>query len=574
MKDRAIIENEKNTECEIVKEVRDIRHKISARFDHDVGRLVAHYQALEEKMRQSGQYRFADLPHENPKLSKSAAPEVPMQNYLTKSKYLSGLQCHKRLWYEKNYPDRAADTSISQQRIFDQSKKVGILARDYFSEGVLINTTDPANAIEQTKAAIERGDVCIFEAAFIFNDVLVRCDILQKDADSWRVVEVKASTVKAWLRTSKKEKEKYLNDLAIQKYVLTGHGLSVSKTQLMLINSEECVYPDLSNLFMTKDVTDRVDQLMEDVHNNVETFKTVLNGDVEPDVLIGKHCDKPYSCPFKAHCWKSVPKRSIFTIPYLNKHKKVELVKKGIFSLRDIPVDYPLSQKQWTYVNGVLNAQPEIDNTAIKNLISDLEYPIHFLDFETDNPAIPRFEGLRPYQPFPFQYSCHILHPDSKVEHYEYLHADTSDPRKPLLEFLLNHFTLCGSIVVYKAGTERGVLKDLAISFPEHASILQSIIDRLWDQLVIFQNHYKHPDFGGSNSLKDVLSVLVPWLSHKTLDIQEGTEAQATWNLMLNTEDETEKNEWIKRLRAYCKMDTLAMVEIHKVLEEKSTYPT
>lgn len=47
MEDREIIENERNTECEIVKEVREIRHKISARFDHDVGRLVAHYQALE-----------------------------------------------------------------------------------------------------------------------------------------------------------------------------------------------------------------------------------------------------------------------------------------------------------------------------------------------------------------------------------------------------------------------------------------------------------------------------------------------------------------------------------------------
>lgn len=62
MKDREIIENEESTECEIVKDVCEIRHKISARFNHDVGQLVAHYQALEEKMRQSGKYRFADVP--------------------------------------------------------------------------------------------------------------------------------------------------------------------------------------------------------------------------------------------------------------------------------------------------------------------------------------------------------------------------------------------------------------------------------------------------------------------------------------------------------------------------------
>lgn len=76
MEDREIIENEESAECEIVKEVREIRHKISARFDHDVGQLVAHYQALEKKMRQSGKYRFAELPNEEPKISESADTEV------------------------------------------------------------------------------------------------------------------------------------------------------------------------------------------------------------------------------------------------------------------------------------------------------------------------------------------------------------------------------------------------------------------------------------------------------------------------------------------------------------------
>ena len=232
-----------------------------------------------------------------------------MPNHLTKSKYLNGLQCHKRLWYEENHRDKKPDTTISEQRLFAQSKRVGILARSHFPEGVLINTTDPANAVEQTKAAIERGAVCIFEAAFIFNDVLVRCDILQKDGNSWRIIEVKAST---------KVKEEHLHDLAIQKYVLTGHGLSISETRLMFINNKDCVYPNMSNLFTIEDATDQVDQLMEDVHSNVETFKTVLNGDIEPDVLIGEHCEKPYRCPFKAHCWKFVPKKSIFTIPRLN----------------------------------------------------------------------------------------------------------------------------------------------------------------------------------------------------------------------------------------------------------------
>ncbi len=76
MKDREIIETEESIECEIVKEVREIRHKISARFNHDVSQLVAHYQELQEKMRKSGEYRFADLPNAEPKISKSADTEA------------------------------------------------------------------------------------------------------------------------------------------------------------------------------------------------------------------------------------------------------------------------------------------------------------------------------------------------------------------------------------------------------------------------------------------------------------------------------------------------------------------
>ena len=490
---------------------------------------------------------------------------------LTKSKYLSGLQCHKRLWYEKNYSGRAANISRSQQRKFEQSKEVGTLARDYFPEGVLINTIDPLISIEQTEAAIARGDTCIFEASFMFNDILVKCDILQKDGNSWSIVEVKAST---------KVKEEHLSDLAIQKYVLTGHGLFISKTQLMLINSKTCVYPDLSNLFAIEDVTDQVDFLMDDVDSNVEKFKTVLDGDVEPNILIGEQCEKPYTCPFKEYCWQSVPEKSIFTISRLGWNKKDDLIRKGIFDIKDVPVDYPLSQKQRAYVNSVIDKQAEIDDVAIKRLISNLEYPIHFLDFETDNPAIPRFDGLRPYQQFPFQYSCHLLHSDGTVEHYEYLHTDTTDPRLPLVESLLTHVAPHGSIVVYNATFEKAVLKDLALSFPEYASTFEAMIDRLWDQLDIFRNHYTHPDFCGSNSLKNVFPVLVPSLRHENLgvhdedldvhdedlDVRDGLEAQAVWNLMLNATDETEKGKMIERLRAYCELDTLATLEIHKVL--------
>ena len=344
-----------------------------------------------------------------------------MVNYLTKSQYLNGLQCPKRLWYEKNHPERATTTSRSQQQIIDQSKEVGRRARRSFQGDRRIYARDPVRSVEQTQEAIRHGIPYIFEASFIFNDTWVRCDILENDSNSWKITGIKASN---------KVKKEHLPDLAIQKYVLTECGISISGTQLMHTN-KECVYPDLSNLFRIEDVTDRVNQQMDDIPGNIETFETILDGDVEPEVLIGEQCDKPHPCPFKEHCWDFVPKHSIFTIPYLRVNRQTELVERGIFSLCDVPCDFPLSENQHDYVNMVRNNQPEINNEAIRDKLSELEYPIHFFDFETSNPAVPRFEELNPYQQFPFQYSCHILQSDGSLTHHEYLHTDTTDPRLP-----------------------------------------------------------------------------------------------------------------------------------------------
>ena len=482
---------------------------------------------------------------------------MTMQNYLTKSKYLNGLQCHKRLWYEKNHPERKSSLSRAQHRTFRQGKEVGELARDLFPKGILISARSPAKSAEQTEIAIRNGASCIFEASFVFDNTWVRCDILQKDGDSWNLIEVKMST---------SVKEEHLPDLAVQKYVLTACGIPISKTQLVYVNNE-CTYPGLSDLFITEEATERVDSLMGSIPSDIEAFKAILDAGNEPDVKIGKRCDDPYPCPFKAYCWKAVPaEKSIFTIPRLSWQKKDVLIEADIFQMRKLPADFSLTDNQQTYVDYVLHGQPEIDTEAVKARLSDLEYPIHFFDFETDNPPVPKFQGLRPYQHFPFQYSCHIWQSDGTVTHHEYLHTDPSDPRLPLVESLLDTISDKGSVVVYSASFENQRLEDLAEFLPQYAKPLRSIQSRLWDQLVIFRNYYKHPGFKGSNSLKSVQPVLVPSLSYDELDVQDGREAQAVWCLMLDSNSEREREEMIRNLKAYCKLDTQAMVEIHRVL--------
>ena len=343
-----------------------------------------------------------------------------MPSYLTTAQYLNGIHCLKRLWYEEKHTEKAAPISLFQQKLFDQRKEIKTLAHSQFPEGVHIDAENPDVAVRQTKSAMRRGESCLFDAAFHSNGAFVRPDILQKDKKGWRIIE---------MRASKKIKKEYLLKLALQKYILDTSDIPISATQLMLLN-EACVYPDLSNLFVFEDVTDKVNLLKREVPDYLQTFKTILDREVEPNVLIGKNlCNQPHRCPFKTSCWAFVPKNSVFTIPKIKDPEATLLAENGIFHLSDLPADFSLTPSQSTYVNSVLENKPTTNPAAIRRELANLQYPIHFLDFETERPAIPRFDGFKVYEEFPFQYSCHVLQSDGVVTHHEYLHTDTTDPR-------------------------------------------------------------------------------------------------------------------------------------------------
>jgi len=72
-----------------------------------------------------------------------------------------------------------------------------------------------------------------------------------------------------------------------------------------------------------------------------------------------------------------------------------------------------------------------------------------------------------------------------------------------------------------------------------------------------------HPEFRGSCSIKKVLPVLVPELSYKDLEIQEGGTASLKWfNVARGGVTGEEKDQILKDLLKYCELDTLAMVRI------------
>lgn len=471
---------------------------------------------------------------------------------LNKSHFLSGLQCHKRLWHEVNHQSPTPSISPDQQRIIDQGQEVGQYARLRFPDGLLIEGHGH-QAIQATKDAIAAGSTCLFEAAFQYDGILIRADILQRHPDNtWTLIEVKSST---------KAKTEHLWDVAIQHYVLTGVGLNICDAALMLINSRDCYYPDLFSLFTIQDVTQEVEPLVQQIPGHLEQFKRIHGLADPPERSIGQHCSTPHDCPFQNTCWHHVPVESIFTIPYLTWAKKHTLIQQGVFAIADLPSDFQLTENQQAYVDAVQQNQPQINHAGIAVSLAELIFPIHFFDFETLNPAIPRFDGLKPFEQFPFQYSCHVLQDNGTLELHDYLHEEPTDPRLPLVEALVEHIAPVGSVVVYHKSFEGERLRNLAQIFPKYAEALLSIEARLWDQETIFKQHYRHPAFLGRTSIKKVLPVVVPGLNYNSLEVQNGAIAQAIWDAMICTEDPTVRQQLRKDLRDYCTQDTFAMLK-------------
>lgn len=479
---------------------------------------------------------------------------------LTKTGYLAYTQCAKNLWLAEYQPHLAAPPDQSALRRLRVGQEVDKLAREQFPDGVHIPyRPQPKEMAPLTTQAIAAGAETLFQATFSSADLLVKVDILTRTTTGWHLIEVKSST--------KYKADEHLPDVAFQVYVLQQAGINVAQASLMHLNSD-CRYPDISNLFSLTDLTEAVLANLAQVETDVMDMRQIIaQAEAMPDVGIGRHCGKPNECPFHTYCWQGVTGQTIYEIPYLKRPLEAQLEADGIQYVTDIPAGFALKDKRATaFVETVQQQKIGVDQAAIQAALDGLEYPLHFFDFETIDYAAPLFEGCKPYQQVPFQYSCHVLHEDGALIHRDYLHTDFDDPRRPLVETLLADIGETGSIIVYFATFERNRLRELADSFPEHAPRLLDMIERLWDQLEIFKKHYLDYRFGGSNSLKSVLPVIVPELSYRLLDVQNGTEAQVMWEAMIGERDTAVKQQMIQQLRDYCHLDTLAMVEIHNRL--------
>lgn len=478
--------------------------------------------------------------------------------FLSKSKYLIGLQCPKLLWYNYNAKDKLPPIDAGTQAIFDQGHEVGRAAQTLFPGGIAVGEeADFKKVIDSTLSLLEKRKP-LFEAGFSYKSTYARADVLNPaKSGKWDIIEVKSAT---------SIKDINYHDVAFQRHCFEGAGIKISSCYLMYINNQYVRKGDVdpNELFTKEDISEESKECAKDIEERLKKMCEIIVSKNCPDVKIGPHCDDPYKCVLKPICWDFLPENSIFTLCRFKKAEAFKLLDKGVLEINDIPDTIKLNSPQLIQRECVRNGKAHIDKTGIMDFLNRLQFPLYFLDFETFGPAIPPYDNSMPYRQIPFQFSVHLWKtPGSKPVHHSYLADARKDPRPEILSRLKGLLGDKGSIIAYNMSFEIGRLKECAEAFPEYQEWFNEINPRFVDLLTPFRGfHYYHPSQKGSASIKRIVPPLTD-KSYEEMDIADGGLASSEYvRVTFGDVLGSERQRVYEALLKYCELDTQVMIDI------------
>lgn len=466
---------------------------------------------------------------------------------LTKSDFISYLESPLHLWSKTNGQVTQQEKSAYDQHLAKQGYEVEALAKEFLTKKVAREY--PAGTTISFEEVLEDGN---YQSRI---DALVH-DVVHNTYDLY---EIKSSTT---IHTE----HKY--DVTFQ-YLVGKNVIPIYKVYLVRVSNEygKDGEIDINQLFVIEDMSEHIAKREAEVYELRHAAFGIKRLSVAP---ADDHCYKPDTCICPDLCFPNSCEYPIYDLNRGSKKQYRELLDASIYELQHIPDTFKLSYKQRLQCQSMRIGKAIIDHDAIQHELAQLQFPLYFLDYETYGPALPLHDGYKPYQPITFQYSLHVLHhpDDEELEHYEFLATDQHDPCPQLVESLLNHLGEQGTIIVWNKGFECGRNTEMGELCPQYCDQLKAINDRVYDLMDIFaQGLYVDYRFHGSASIKKVLPVLCPELSYKELEIGEGATAMTKWYEMVYGDMNEAKREKIRRdLLTYCKLDTLAMVEIWRKL--------
>jgi len=496
-----------------------------------------------------------------------------MQMKLSKSKYTRFCQCPKMLWLDKNKPDLAVRDEALLKR-FEEGNEVGDLAMGLLGDYIEVTTLNGDGTLNipamlaKTKTLVAAGAKNICEASFQDKNCFCAVDILHRENGGYAVYEVKSST---------QISEVYLWDIAYQKWVLEKAGIFVTGTYIVYVNNEYVRDGeiDIHKLFKIQNVGEEIAPFYGLVEGNIARAQEYMKQVEEPEMRIGCQCNSPYGCAYWQYCSRNVPKPSVFDLYRISFKKACAYYNDGVVSYDDcVKSGAKLSEKQLTQIqHAQLDLPTYVDKAGVQQFLNGLWYPLYFLDFETFQTCVPLYDGTKPFQQVPFQYSLHyITGSNGNLLHNEFLADERKDPRRELAERLCEDIPLGACVLAYNKAFECTRIKELAEAFPDLAEKLLHIRNNIRDLLDVFQGGYVYNRaMGGSFSIKSVLPAIFPdnpdLNYHNLADVHNGTEAMGAY-LELRKMSGEERENLRNSLLAYCKLDTMAMVMLWQRLKE------
>ena len=486
-----------------------------------------------------------------------------MAKWLTKSDYAKFLIHPAYLWMAKYAKDKLPEFGEVARAKMAEGYAVEAVAQQLFPGGHIVNVSMFDGPDESIRLMRAGGPEVLFQPSVLTSrNLYVRSDIMVRQNEAWDLYEIKSG---ASVKTA------HLLDLAFQKYVWQEAGYKVGRTYVVHVNTQYVMHREVNPVEFCKviEVTDSVESLGKNTAAKVEEALVVMQYQEMPDdspELAGEWYG--YRDLYR-YLHPNLPADSILNLTRLNLEQLKLLAGQGVDRIGDIPQDFGLGAEQQAQIQVVRSGHAHIHSDKITRSLGELAYPLYFLDYETFASAIPLWDGVRPYQQLPFQYSLHVIpEPEGPLLHKEHLGRGGDYPVTALLEHLQQDMGNSGSVIVWNKSFEMGCNDAMSALHPKYAEFLQGVNNRVYDLMEIFSNGwYAHPEFHGSASIKKVLPVLVPELSYKDLGIGEGMTAQIRWMRAARGELSTELTaEVYDNLVDYCGQDTLAMVKIYERL--------
>ncbi len=433
--------------------------------------------------------------------------------HLSKSDFKVAQTCATKLYYKKmNYPT-SNEGNEYLELLAEGGYMVGKLATLLYDGEDLSSIGDKIIAIQKTKELLDsKNNVTIFEAAIESNHKLIRIDILQKEGNVLKLIEVKA---KSWdndrdRNKQAKELHEYLEDLAYQTLVLQEafpqykvvpylflpdkskttqiEGLnSLFKIQLKEVSGNFKSFQvdfkgDIAELrkddIMTLiDFSDEIEKIIPAITPNINIYLKSINPKIkkiETQISVGcKDCEYRISDSTKngfKECWKKLADEEphVLELTQLGNMNRIKespdlinnFIKNGKANLKELDATLFIGKRNnKPYLQ--ITSEAEVINEELKHEINSWEYPLAFIDFETSRMALPYHNGMRPYENVAFQFSCHIIeHPEAEPKHKEWLNVNETFPNFKFAEELMACLTGAKTILIW-SHHENTILRDI-----------------------------------------------------------------------------------------------------------------